>query len=242
MHEIIVERHDTWAEVIFNRPARRNAINHPFTMQLRAALLELNADDALRAIVMRGAEGAFCSGLDLKEINSEPLPPWYGEFAAAMKDVHLALMASPKVLIVALQGGAINGGAAFALAGDLMVAGRSSFVQVGEAQFGMPVPRNASWLVLRHGEATAMRFCLMADRVGAEEMLRLGVATEVVDDAAVIARAREIATRLGGFPAEGLRRAKAAVRNTANTVGVSEWFDPAHDACPLMPFVPHQVS
>lgn len=242
MGEVIVEHHGNWAEIVFNRPQRRNALNHPLTLQMRAALQELNADEEVRAIVLRGAEGFFSSGVDLKDIPSEPLPPWYGEFSAAMSDSHMLLMGSPKTIVVALQGGAINGGAALALSADLMIAGRSAFVQVGEVQFGMPVPRNASWLVLKHGEATAMRFCLMADRVGAADLLRLGVAMEVVDDTEVVARAQAVAARLGGFPADGLRRAKAAIRNTSNTVGVHEWFRPAHDAFPLKPFVPHQVK
>ena len=149
-------------------------------------------------------------------------PAWRDEDTAAWFDVHMFLLDSPKVLITALQGGAINGGAALALAGDLMIAGRSAFVQTGETQFGMPIPRNVSWLVLRHGEATAMRFVLMADRVGAEEMYRIGVATEVVDAAEVVNRARAVAARIGGFPADGVRRTKAAVRNTTMRAGAAD--------------------
>ena len=241
MSEILVERHGAWAEIIFNRPQRKNAINHAFGIQLRDALRALNGEPQVRAIVLSGAGGAFCSGLDLKEFNIDPPPPWRAEFSAAWDDVHMLLMDSPKVLITALQGGAINGGAAVALAGDLMVSGRSAFILVGEMQFGMPIPRNVSWLVLKHGEAVAMRFALLSERVGADDLLRLGVATEVVDDDQVLARARAIAARLGTFPAPGVCSTKAAIRNTASRAGALEWYRPALEASPLKPFAPSQV-
>ena len=241
MAEIIIERHGSWAEIIFNRPERRNAINCGFGLLFRDALRALNAEPEIRAIVLSGAGGTFCSGLDLKEFNTDPPPPWRAEFSAAWDDVHLALMESPKVLVAALQGGAINAGAALALAGDLLVAGRSAFVMVGETQFAMPVPRNVSWLVLKHGEAVAMRFVLMADRVGADDLLRLGVATEVVDDAQVLRRARAIAERISTFPEHGVRNAKAAIRNTASRAGALEWYRPALQASPLKPFAPSKV-
>ena len=242
MAEIIIERHGAWAEIIFNRPERRNAINLGFAVLFRNAMHALNAEPELRAIVLSGSGGAFCSGLDLKEFNVQPPPPWRAEFGTAWDDVHMALMESPKVLITAVQGGAINGGAALALAGDLTVCGRSAYLLVGEAQFGMPVPRNVSWLVLKHGEAVAMRFALLAERVGADDLLRLGVATEVVDDTQVLARARAIAERIGSFPAQGVCNTKAAIRNTASRAGALQWYRPALDAFPNKPFAPAKVA
>lgn len=242
MSEILVERHGAWAEITFNRPERKNAINLAFGVQFRDALRALNAEPEVRAIVLSGAGGAFCSGLDLKEFTSVPQPPWRAEFSAAWDDVHMLLMESSKVLVVALQGGAINGGAALALAGDLLVCGRSAFIMVGEIQSGMPVPRNVSWLVLKHGEAVAMRFCMMADRVGGDDLLRLGVATEVVDDTLVLARARALAERIGSFPAQGVRSTKAAIRDTSSRVGAIEWYRPAMDVWPLKNFAPSKVS
>ena len=239
MSEVIVERHDGWAEIIFNRPERRNAVNEAVATQFRDSLKALIPDPDVRAIVVSGAGGAYCSGLDLKAYENGPPSQAHRD---AWDETHLLLLTCPKVLVTALQGGAINAGAALALSGDLLVAGRLAFIQVGEAQFGMPVPINAAWLVLRHGEATAMRFCLMADRVGAEELLRLGVASEVVDDAEVPSRARAIAARIAGFPESGVYGAKAAVRGTSVRMGAADWFAPARAASPLNPFTPTRVT
>jgi hypothetical protein len=80
----------------------------------------------------------------------------------------------------------------------------------------------------------------MADRVGSEELLRRGVAMEVVDDGAAVARGRAIAERIAGYP-EGARKAKAAVRLTTVRKGAQDWFAPAVSADPPRSFTPVQV-
>ena len=67
---VLTERHEGWAEVILNRPERRNAIVQPLAAELRDALRQLSNDSGLRAILPRGAGGEFCSGLDLKEMSA----------------------------------------------------------------------------------------------------------------------------------------------------------------------------
>ena len=91
-------RHDGWAELVLNRPERRNAIDGLLADALLAQLSALNADDTLRAIVLRGAGGALCSGLDLKAFNAEPPPEWLPRFAPTWHAVHLALLQCPQVL------------------------------------------------------------------------------------------------------------------------------------------------
>ena len=68
--------HDGWAELVLNRPERRNAIDGDLGMALAGALRALDTDDAVRVILLRGAEGAFCSGLDLKAFRADPPPEW----------------------------------------------------------------------------------------------------------------------------------------------------------------------
>ncbi len=131
-HAVIIERHDNVAEVVLNRPERKNAVTGPLAAGLRDAFRELGADDTLSAIVLRGAGGAFCSGLDLKEFNADPRPEWLGDFQAVWRAAHAAIYDCPKVIVGALERFAINGGGALALSCDLLVAGRNAYLQVGE--------------------------------------------------------------------------------------------------------------
>ena len=79
MSEVNVEKSDGWAQVILNRPERKNAINGPLGLELRDAFEALSADDR-EVILFTGAEGSFCSGLDLKSFNETPEPEWVGDF------------------------------------------------------------------------------------------------------------------------------------------------------------------
>lgn len=241
MSEVIVTRHDNWAEIGLNRPARRNAVTDVTAAELRDALVNFKGDAGIKSLVIYGEGPSFCSGMDLKALGPEGTDEARQRFPGLWTAIHETLLEMPMPLVIALEGAAMNAGAALALSGDLLIAARSAFIQTGEPQMGMPVTRNAAWLVLRHGEATAMRFVLMADRVGAEELLRRGVAMEVVDDGAALARARAIAERIAGFP-DGARKGKAAVRMTSMRKGAQDWFAPAVAADPPRAFTPVQVK
>ncbi|MFZ4757646.1 MAG: enoyl-CoA hydratase/isomerase family protein, partial [Burkholderiaceae bacterium] len=107
-------RHDGWAEIVLNRPERRNAIDGTLADGLIEVLGTVRADPSLRAVVLRGEGGAFCSGLDLKAFGATPKPDWVAGFPARWRQVHVALASLPSVLVVALERFAINGGAALA--------------------------------------------------------------------------------------------------------------------------------
>jgi enoyl-CoA hydratase/carnithine racemase len=194
-----VERHGARVEIVLNRPERKNALTHETTIALRDAIRAASIDDSVNCILLRGADGVFCSGIDLKESGDGtkpgPMPAW--------PEVHAALYSSPTPVVVALEKYAINAGAALALAAPVVVAGESAFLQVGELAIGVAAPMCAAWLHLRHAPAVADRLVYLADRVSSSELLRLGVVTEVVPDDEVVTRAREIADRIASYPVRG---------------------------------------
>lgn len=221
-----VERHDTWAEVILDRPERKNAITGPLGTALADAFESVQTDDAIQAVLFRGAGGAFCSGLDLKAFGAEPKPDWMADWAATWRRAHLAIFACEKPIVCALERYAINGGAALAIASDFCIAGEEAFLQVGEVRIGMAAPYNLAWLSIRHGEAVSARVALRGDRIQGPELVRLGLATEAVADADVLTRARAYTEELAGFPAGASARIKRIVRR-CNGVDAAALFDEA---------------
>lgn len=209
---VLLQRHDGWAELVLNRPERRNAIDGPLAAALAAHLHDLQGDTSVRAVVLRGAGGAWCSGLDLKAFNADPPPEWRAGFTATWDALHQALLDAPQVLVLALERFAINGAASIALAADLLVVGQGAFLQVAEVQMGMAAPKNMAWLALRHGAALAARLTLLGDRWDADTLLRQGIATEVVPDEQVVERACALAARIAGYPPQGPLRVKAGLR------------------------------
>lgn len=223
------------AVIELNRPERKNAIIAPMLDELTAHVTDVNADDDIGAVLLCGAGGSFCSGLDLGEYNAEPPPPWLATAGESIRAAHVALGACPHPVVVALERYAINGGAAFALAGDLIVTGTDAWLQVGEARLGMNAPMNLAWLVARYPPATVLQIVLVGDRVTGADLLRLGIAHEVVDDADVRARAEALAEQIAAYPPGAARRLKAS------TLGLSggspdttsaAWFELAATTAP----------
>lgn len=220
-----------WAELVLNRPHRRNAIDADLGVGLAAGLQRLDANDAAQVILLRGAGGAFCSGLDLKAFNADPPPEWMPQFGSIWRSAHKALYECRKPVVAALEGFAINGGAALALAADLLVAGEGAFLQVGEAQQGLAAPYNMAWLRLRHSEAVAARLALTGTRFAGPELAAMGIAHACVPDAEVLAQTRALAQRLASYPQGALTRIKATLR-AYNDAPADAWFDRAVRAAP----------
>lgn len=222
---VLLQVHEGWAEIVLNRPERRNAIEQSIAEGLTATIGQIQADPTIRAVVLRGAGGTFCSGLDLKAFNQEPRPAWVAGFAGGWRGVHVALASLDRILIVALERYAINGGAALAMAGDLLVAGESAVLQIGEIHLGMPAPNNLAWLLMRHSEAVAARLALVGDKVGAAELHRLGVVTEVRPDDQVLERCRSLASDLARCPAATVSLHKSTLRRGALGMSPRDWFE-----------------
>ena len=213
-----------WGEVMLNRPERKNAITGPFGEQLAGAFEELQGDEQVQAILLYGAGGAFCSGLDLNAFNAEPEPAWVAGFQATWRRAHSALFNCTKPIVGALESYAINGGAALAIACDYLVAGEQAFLQVGEVQIGMAAPYNMAWLNLRHSESVAAQITLVGDRISGVELQRLGLATVCVADTEVVRQATDLAKRMATFPPGTTAKIKRGMR-ARMAVSADDWFD-----------------
>ena len=197
---ILIERHAGWAEIVLNRPERRNSLIAPLASAVTDALESLGADSEVAVVILRGAQGYFCASIDLKALQADPPPPWRETQGAELRRMHLAFYHFPKPVIGAFEGFGINAGAALALACDVLVAGEKAFLQIGELQQGAPIPMNAAWLKIKTSELTAARLAFCADRVPGPELVRLGLAAECVSDDQVVTRCRELAGRIAGCP------------------------------------------
>jgi enoyl-CoA hydratase len=207
-----VERHGRRGELILNRPERRNALIGPMVLELRQGLAELDRDPEIGAILLRGAGGTLCAGLDLEAFSADPEPPWREHFSHNWLSLHVELFEASKPVVGALERYAIAGGSGLALACDLLVAGETSYMWVREAEFGMAAPMNVAWLQLRSGLALTNRLVMMADRVTGPELVDSGLALQSVADDQVLARAREVTDRLAGFPGAAHAPTKAMAR------------------------------
>jgi len=224
-NEVLVENHGGRLDITINRAERRNAITGPVAQAIREAALAANEDPEVRVVVLRGAGGTFSSGLDLKEFNADPAPPWVREFQGSWRGCHEAIFALDKPVVCALEGYAINAGAALALSADFLVVGEGAFLQVGEVRQGRPAPMNLAWLRMRFSDAVARQVMLLGRRIGAAELHRLGIAFEVVPDGQVASTVEALASELAELPAGGLAGAKQVLRKLDLPGEPNQWFE-----------------
>jgi len=198
---VTLERRSGWAEIAINRPERRNAIIPPASTAIGDALDEIADDPDIASVLLRGEGGYFCSGIDLKALQADPPPPWRGEQGSSWRNLHLKLFSFGKPVVGAFEKYGINAGAALALACDVLIAGESAFLQVGEVQQGAMAPMNMAWFKIKTTEQVLARLAFYGDRIAGPEMLRLGLTAECVPDGEVLARCREVCERFAEYPA-----------------------------------------
>ena len=164
-------------------PQARNALTRAVLTQARRALDEASSDPAIRCVVLCGAEGHFCSGADLRQ-NLMDDPELMDHLDVYMDDFHglvKSVVRCEKPTIAMMDGGAVGFGADLAFACDLRVASTRAYAQEKFVKIGlMPDGGGTFWLPRLVGTARAMQMILLADKVEAEELHRLGVVAKVV--------------------------------------------------------------
>lgn len=224
-------QHDNYGEIVLNHPPSRNAITGPMGIGLTQAINVYAADDSVQLILLCGAEGAFCSGLNLKDFNADPPPPWMSEFPKIWRGVHKSVYQCPKPIVVALEKFAINGGAALALAADILIAGDDSYLQVGEVTQGMAAPYNMAWLRLRYPEYIAAQLTMIGRRFTGSELHNMGIAYAAPTTAETAQYAQRLCRQLSAYPKGSLQRITNTLRNYRPT-DADAWFDQAAQGFP----------
>jgi enoyl-CoA hydratase/carnithine racemase len=167
--------------ITLNRPARRNAITQAMWAALPGVLASLQANKAIRVIVLRGAAQNFAAGADISEFETV-----YGTreaattYAALMAGAMEALLACEKPVIAAIEGNCIGGAVALTLCCDLCFADAGANFAITPAKLGLAYAfGDTSRLVARVGAAAAKDLLFSARRIDGEEALRMGLVDRV---------------------------------------------------------------
>ncbi|MBL9122722.1 MAG: enoyl-CoA hydratase/isomerase family protein, partial [Planctomycetaceae bacterium] len=133
-----VQVHAPMATITLNRPAKRNALSRELLAELGQAFFDLHQERRVRAVILTGAGGAFCAGMDLAEMQATRAAPdafarWQQD-VLAYREILETMLRFPKPILAAVSGPALAGGAGLVLAADIVVAAR-------DATFGLPEPR-----------------------------------------------------------------------------------------------------
>lgn len=201
------------------RPDRLNALSIDLALELDAALAEVAADNAARVVILTGEGRAFCSGLDLKDYGVIPNADGLSVHRMASRSMRVysqltkRIRAIPQPVIAAVNGPAYGGGMCLAVACDLRIASRSAeFNATGIVNGLTSTEMGVGWLLPRLiGAANSNDVLLTGRVVDADEALRMGLVSRVVDDGDLMEEARSMAGKMAGWSHHGLEATKQAL-------------------------------
>ncbi|HEX4902967.1 MAG TPA: enoyl-CoA hydratase, partial [Acidimicrobiales bacterium] len=222
---ILVEREEAVATVTLNRPQARNALSRELRKALWQTMGELDADDAIAAIVLTGADPAFCAGLDLKELaatSGEALVETGAAGDTTTSRGPIPPMATP--VIGAINGVAITGGFEVALACDFLIASERAAFADTHARMGiMP-----GWgLTVLLPEAVGVRRAKELSSTGnfldARTALTWGLVNHVVPHDELLPFARKLGEDIASSDQTGVRRMLQTYDEGALGTGAEAW-------------------
>jgi 2-(1,2-epoxy-1,2-dihydrophenyl)acetyl-CoA isomerase len=205
---------DGVATVTFNRADGANALNMAMGRDLLEAALRVEADPAVRAVVVTGAGKHFCFGGDLRGM-AEQGAAIGGYLNELTTNIHAAISCFVRMkapVIAAVNGTAAGGGVGLMCMTDLAIAGRSSRFSLAYTGVGLAPDCSTSFLLPRIvGRRRALELLLTNRTLSADEALAWGLVNEVVDDAEVLPRAQALAVRFAAGPTESYAAVKRLV-------------------------------
>ncbi|GAB2976676.1 enoyl-CoA hydratase [Nocardioides montaniterrae] len=214
---VLVEKREDVAVVTLNRPERMNSMAFDVMVPLRERLQALGDDNSVRAIVLTGAGGAFCSGAD--QSGERGRMPNIGGLTAVsvalrameiLDDLILTLRRLHQPVIAAVNGPAIGGGLCLALACDVRVAAESAYFRAAGINNGLTASElGLSYLLPRAiGHSRAAEIMLTGRDVHADEADRIGLVSRVVDGGKAVEAALEVAASITRWSRPGVELTK----------------------------------
>lgn len=149
------------ATVTLNRPDVKNAMNNKMVAELTTVFTGLRGNRDVRAIVLRGAEGVFCSGGDIKEMRNDPMPA--ADSAHNLDAMLRACNEASQVVIAQIEGAALGGGFGLACVSDIAIASETAKFGLPEVRLGV-APAFISPFVLQRVGLTRARELMLTGR------------------------------------------------------------------------------
>lgn len=205
------------ATVTLNRPDMRNAFNEAAIAELALVFDELGRDETVRAVVLAANGPAFCAGADLNWMKK------MAGFSYAENEADAARLAGmlrtiylcPKPVVARVQGDCYAGGMGLVAACDIVVVAEGVNFCLSEVKLGLIPATISPYVIKAIGEQAARRYFLTAERFGAREAQRVGLAHEVVAAEALDTSVAAIVKALAANSPHAVREAKKLVREVA---------------------------
>ncbi len=207
---ILIETADNIGTITLNRPEQMNTFSTPLAIGLNQALLALDDDPDVRAIVVAGTGRAFCAGIDLSEYAGKS----HGEYrlwVTRMEEMVLTIANMHKPVIASARGFAVANGAGIVLAADLAVIADNTRFAVPAVNIGLFCMGPAVPLTRTVPRKRAMELLLLGDLITAPQALEWGLVNQVVPDDQLETATAEMAAKLAAKSPVAVQMGKQAI-------------------------------
>ena len=222
---LIVEKRGAVGGIIFNQPAKNNAINDAMWRGIPEAVAKFDADREVRCVAFRGAgTEAFASGADISEfakIRAERAA--VSQYDGLLDRVLHSIQGSPKPSVCMIHGYCMGGGLEIALACDLRYSGRSGQFGIPAAKLGLAYNIEGHKRLLETvGHARAREIMYLGRRYPADEALAMGLVHRVLDDAELESFVSEVINTLCQNAPLAILNSKTIVEEFVKAAGVPD--------------------
>jgi len=212
--EVLLERRDGVAVLTLNAPKRRNSLTESMAGELLDTCAEIDEDLAIGAVVLRGAEGYFCSGGDRATLASVGEAPAKDEAFRVLGKIYDSFRRVGALLpptIAAIEGGAVGAGLNLAMATDLRIVAADARLMSGFLPIGLhPGGGHAALVGRAGGREVTNAMVLFGESLTGAECVTHALAWEALPAEAVFPRALELAARAATDPALSRRVARSS--------------------------------
>jgi enoyl-CoA hydratase/carnithine racemase len=223
---LVISLNNQVLEITLARPERKNALTAEMYDALALALREAQTRDEIRAVLLKGQDGVFCAGNDIRDFVRNP--PVMAE--APVWHFFKALMALEKPLVAAVDGVAIGVGTTLLLHCDLVLATARASFALPFTSLGL-TPEGASTILLPliAGRQRASEMLLLGSKVSADRAYDMGLVTAIVEPEALPSIAASRAAALAALPGDVVQATKRLIRNGLESL-VTRQFDAEREA------------
>lgn len=169
------------ATITLNRPEKRNALNAELVKELSDVLTKAEADDSVKAIILKANGNTFCSGADLDQLKAMQTATYEENLADSnkLKDLFKRIYTLRKIVIAQVEGFALAGGCGLATVCDFTFCTPESKFGYTEVRIGFVPAIVMVFLIRKIGEKKAAQLLLSADIISADEALALGMVNQI---------------------------------------------------------------
>lgn len=208
------------ATITLNRPDKLNSFTEQMHADLRDAVAKVRNDASVRALLITGSGRGFCAGQDLNERAMSGQKSGVDVGSTLERNYNpliMGLQAMPVPVICAVNGVAAGAGCNFALAADIVIAGRSArFIEIF-TRIGLIPDAGGTYVLPRLiGQARAMAACLLAEPITAAQAETWGLIWKCVEDDQLMSEARTLAMTLANGPTKAFALTKRAIYASSN--------------------------